>query len=386
MTKRVKVVHVVPSLDTGGMENGIVNLCNGHDRDIFDVSICCLKSKGSMASRLRSDVEIISLNMPEGKGMSGCLKVLSFFRKKAPQVVHTHGFAGGSLYGILGARLAGVPVVVNGEHGAFYLKAHQVFIQRILERFCTLNLSVSESLKEKVVANLKISPERIRVILNGVDTRLFSGSHDVTPLKEELEKTHNLRINDNDFIIGCVGSLKPAKNQKMLIDAVKTIRTMKHGKNEKRCIVLFIGNGPDLGFLKQHSVEAGLSDSVAFLGERQDMPRWLSLMDVLTSTSISLHEGLSNVILEAMSSGLPVISTKSVGSQEIISQGENGFLVEQNDARQLGERLALLMDDSSLLKEMGSNARDFICREFSLERMISNYEKTYAELIGARGC
>lgn len=375
---RIKIAHIVTSLDTGGMENGIINLCNGHRRDTFEPAVYCLSSKGSMAERLKADVEIVDLSIPEGNLMTALYRLTQTYREKKPHIVHTHGIAGGSLPGIVGARLTGVPVVINGEHGTFFLRFHQILIQKFLSALCAINLSVSGALKQKVVHKLGISEDRIWVIPNGVDTNKFHEQYDSAHIISILEKEYGLLLREDSFIIGCVGSLKFEKNQKMLLEA---LRRMNEKDKAGRNIVLFVGEGPDLSDLQRFVNDSGLSRQVAFLGVRDNVPHWLSAMDVLVSTSISRHEGMSNVILEAMSSGLPVISTKSVGSMEILMHGVNGFLIEPNDIAQLSTYLTLLSSDQSLLAEMSEHAREYVCNAFSLEKMIFEYEKVYKRML-----
>lgn len=334
-----------------------------------------------MATRLKADVRVVTMNIPEGNALFAPLKMAAFFRSEKPHIVHCHGFAGGSYLGIVGARLAGVPVVINGEHGSFFLKPHQILMQKILASMCDEYLSVSATLKKKVADNLRIDPGRISVIPNGVDTDIFNGNYDTAPLREELAVKYGISIGDESFIIGSIGSLKPEKNQGMLLEAVARVEKTK----EKRtCVVIFIGDGPDLPALQDLVREKGLQKQVAFLGVRDDVSRWLALMDLFVSTSIARHEGLSNVILEAMASGLPVVSTRSVGSAELVHEGSNGFLIEPDDVAQLSDRLGQLMSDRPLLIQMGCNATDFIRQGYSIERMISAYERLYHKALEHR--
>ena len=171
------VCHVVTTLGVGGMENGIVNLANNHNRDKFEIVICCLNTAGAMAERLKDDVRLCFLNENEGFSLTRILRVARFFRKLRPDIVHTHAWGGGSLYGVLGAKLASVPVVVNGEHGAYFTNKRQVLLQKILFSLCDYNLAVSNTLKIKTGEVLKVLVEKITVIRNGVDPVKFNGLH-----------------------------------------------------------------------------------------------------------------------------------------------------------------------------------------------------------------
>ena len=372
--EKIRLIHIVPSLDTGGMENGVINLCNNHDRNRFVLTVCCLRSFGKMSNRLKSDVSIELINQPEGKAPLSPLRLATYYRKKAPDIVHTHGFAAGSYAGILGAKLAGVPVIINGEHGSFHLKRHQVFLQRVLSRLTDVNLSVSESLKEKTVRNLKISPEKITVIRNGVDTAIFSGNYPKDPLQKDIARKHGIIIDDSSFVLGNVGSLKSEKNQTMILKALRRLNEKKPDNREKVRLIL-VGDGPDRAALESQISKNDLEKQVAFLGIRDDIPQVISIMDVMILSSI--HEGLSNVLLEAMSSGVPVITTNSTGSSEVVSEGKTGFIVEAGDVDTLSERIEILQNDSALKNKMSFNAKDLARAKFSIKNMVDNYETIY---------
>ena len=376
LKKKIKICHVVTTLGVGGMENGIVNLANNHNRDKIEIAICCLNTAGEMAERLKDDVKLYVLYEGEGFSLMRILRVARFFRKLRPDIVHTHAWGGGSLYGILGAKLAKVPVIINGEHGTFVLRPHQVILQRFLAAICNIILSVSESLKERVVKNLGIPPEKIKVIPNGVDTDIFSGKHDCSYLRDELKNRFGMVVNEDSIIIGCVGSLKPIKNQIMLLKALSEIRNKKI---VKRLRVLFIGEGPDRKTLQQFVDNNDLKNNVVFLGNRKDVPQIMSLMNIFVSTSIS--EGMSNVLLEAFSSGIPVIATRT---SEIVEEGCNGFLVDENDILDLADRIELLTNNTALRRKMGRNARAVAENKYSIIKMVSDYERFYLDLLRGR--
>jgi sugar transferase (PEP-CTERM/EpsH1 system associated) len=370
---KIKVMHVLSKLDTGGLENGVVNLCNNLDRARFEPMICCLNDIGPMAQRLKTDIRLFNLNLSDRRDLFYPLRLAAFFRKENPDIVHTHGWGQWSLYAIIGARLGGIPVVINGEHGSFFAKRHQIFLQRIIGLLSNIILSVSDSLKNEITKRFAISKQRMKVIHNGVDTQIFTGNYDVFELKEELLNHFNFYIDTNSLVIGSVGSLKRQKNQTMLLQAIMALNIKRPDNNIK---VIFVGDGPDRLMLEKYITDNNMKKQVVFLGERNDIPKLLSLFDVLVSTSLS--EGLSNVILEAMSSAVPVIATKSVGTPELVYDSINGFIVYPPvDALGFAEKIKFLADNPQLLKTLSSNARKFIEENFSIKKMVSSYENIY---------
>jgi len=265
---------------------------------------------------------------------------------------------------------------VNGEHGSFFLKPHQIILQRFLSSLCNANLSVSESLKIKINEFLGIPAEKIRVIRNGVDTDTFTGDY---PREEVLKKLNDqgYQLDSNSFYIITVGSLKVEKGQIFLLKAFRQLKMQQ--VDSVRVIV--VGDGPDRTMLSDYVMSNGLWEHVYFVGNRPDIPELLSVADLFVSTSVPKHEGLSNVMLEAMSSGLPVISSVSVGTSELVKDGFNGYIFQENDVQGLASKIEMLVSDRFLLQELSKNAKKFIRNNFSLPKMINEYEELYLYLL-----
>jgi len=373
---KITVCHVLNRLDIGGMENGVVNICNQINRERFIPTICCLNALGPMADRLSPDVDLTNMAFPMGYQLTAILTLAKYFRSSKIDIVHTHAWGAGSFYGILAAKLARVPVVVNGEHGSFFLKPHQIILQRFLSSLCNANLSVSESLKIKINEFLGIPAEKIRVIRNGVDTDTFTGDY---PREEVLKKLNDqgYQLDSNSFYIITVGSLKVEKGQIFLLKAFRQLKMQQ--VDSVRVIV--VGDGPDRTMLSDYVMSNGLWEHVYFVGNRPDIPELLSVADLFVSTSVPKHEGLSNVMLEAMSSGLPVISSVSVGTSELVKDGFNGYIFQENDVQGLASKIEMLVSDRFLLQELSKNAKKFIRNNFSLPKMINEYEELYLYLL-----
>ena len=367
---KILLCHVVTSLGVGGMENGIVNLANNHNRDRFEIVVCCLNTAGAMAERLKDDVRLYVLGEGEGFSLSRILRVAKFFRKLRPDIVHTHGWGGGSLYGILGAKLANIPVVINGEHGTFFTQKKQILLQKALFKLCDYNLAVSETLRERVANILSVSPCDITVLKNGVDTKKFSGNCPKEKIIQQLND-EGYPVDISSFNIFMIGSLKPIKAHHILLKAVGDLSKDNELINVR---IFFVGDGAEKPRLDKEARQLGIKQHVYFLGKRNDVPQLLSIAHVLVSASVS--EGLSNVILEAMSSGVSVIATNT-GSEEIVVHGENGFLFEKGDYVALGEYLLILMHNRDQLKKLACNAQELIIAEYTIFRMVQNYEELY---------
>lgn len=375
--KKINLIHVVDRLEIGGMENGVVNICNRLDQSQFNPMICCLNGEGAMTKRLHNNVKIYNLMFNGKISPFNLKKVASVFRRQRVDIVHTHGWGGGSFEGILAAKIAGVPIIINGEHGSFFEKWYQLIIQKILFKICNANLAVSSSLREQLVIKYRFSKDKIKVIENGVDLEKFSGRFSRRSVIEKL-KREGFHVKSDLLTIISVGTLKPEKNQKLLLDALNIINQDMHGIPVQ---ILFVGDGQDRRILTDVVRNYSLTEKVFFLGNRTDIPELLSLSDILVSTSITRHEGMSNVMLEAFASGVPVIATKSVGASELVQDGYNGFLIEVNNKRKLSKSFRLLYEHPDLLLRLRKNARETAIKSYSIEVMIKKYQDLYFKLI-----
>ncbi|MHB8893954.1 MAG: glycosyltransferase [Candidatus Geothermincolia bacterium] len=374
--RKIRVLHVVESLGVGGMENGVVNIVNTIDSSAFDLRICCCSRAGVLAGRLRDGVSpVYALGCGDGLNLRAVLPLARLLRKLGTDVVHTHGWGSRSLIGYLGARVARIPFCINGEHGMLHLsRRRQLFAQRCLAHRFDRTLAVSAELKFKIIDVFLLGKDDVTVIANGVDTERFTGNYSTAGLRSELG------LPADSLLVGSIASLKQQKNQAILLRAIGILWQ----RTGSKASVIFVGEGPDRPRLEALTRKLGLEHRVVFLGHREDIPELLSLIDVLVVTSVPHHEGMSNVILEAMSSGRAVISSRSVGAGELISEGETGLLFDHEQPEQLADHLSRLEYDSVFRRRLGESARRQVLARHSLEHMVRQYEEFYRGLTG--GC
>jgi glycosyltransferase involved in cell wall biosynthesis len=173
--------------------------------------------------------------------------------------------------------------------------------------------------------------------------------------------------------------LTPVKDQQLLLRAVAHIRETDAALGA-RLRLLMVGDGPLRASLTQLAEQLGLQDVVWLAGDRQDVPRLLQVMDVFVLPS--LGEGISNTVLEAMASGLPVIATAVGGNVELVEDGCNGSLVPAGDHLALATALTALLRDDGERARRGANARQRVCERFDWERTVADYLRVYDELSG----
>lgn len=367
---KIRVLHVVLSMETGGLENGIVNLVNHSDKERFEVDILCLRHRGELADRISNPNSKVIFDDKAGEGIWASIKkIVQTCKLGNYHIVHSHGFTT-MLTSYIAKLISPYPMIINGEHGTLY---HDSLKQRLIQKFLfmkmDLNLSVSQDLKETIISAFSIHKDNFHTIINGVDTDKFSNTGDLSSIFRQ-----SLDIKDDDLIIGSVGRLVPVKNYPSLINAFSMLL-----KSHPDCHLVLAGDGVERELLKSHIDELGLQDKIHLLGRRDDIPSLMNQFDLFVLPSFS--EGLSNTLLEAMSCGTPVIASDVGGNKEIILEGTTGYLYPSDDATSLANILKSLASNQALIKQLSDNARKHICHRFSIESMVRNYEDTYLNLI-----
>ncbi|MCK5267152.1 MAG: glycosyltransferase [Spirochaetes bacterium] len=367
-------MHIVRSLEIGGMENGIVNVFNNIDGDFFELSICCLKKEGALRQRLDKKVKVICLQEEEGFDWRRVFVMAKLFIKEKPHIVHTHGWGSGFFPGVIGAKLAKVPVIIESKHGFWREnQKRRIIAQRALSFLTDKITTVSKDLKNSIVSCFGISQEKIMTIINGVDIKKFKPDMNIREIKRK-----ELNLQKNDFVIGTVGRLVSLKDHKTLLYAAeKLIKTHLAIK------FILIGDGPMRAELESLANTLRINDRVQFLGERTDVPDLLNAMDLFILTSLS--EGLSNTILEAMSTGIAIVATKVGGNSEIVVDGKTGILIPSGDPKNTAQVICELFLNRVLTKQMGQAARRYVEEKFSLEGMVKGYEGLYKDFLKKKG-
>ena len=365
---KVKVLHVVLSLETGGLENGVINLINHSDSNHFIVDVICLREKGELASRITNpNSKVIYDGSNDHSLKSAVLRLLNATSQGQYHIIHTHGFST-----MLAAYVANLftiknkPILINGEHGTLYFDTfkHRT-IQKFLFNRMNKNLTVSAELKTEIFHRFNINKDNFYPIINGVDTHKFSPNEYLSNMIRE-----KLNISKNSIIIGSVGRLVSVKNYDSLIAAFSSLVDTYSNIH-----LVLAGEGPERTSLEFKAKQYNIEDRVHLLGRRDDVNSIINAIDIFVLPSFS--EGLSNTLLESMSCGTPVIACNVGGNPEIIVENQTGYLYESNNISELSKLLKNLISNPLLLKDISVKARQHILDNFSLDTMVKNYEAEY---------
>ncbi len=371
------IAHIIYRLDVGGLENGLVNLINHIPQDRYRHAIICLNGYTDFSKRIkRSDVKVFDLNKQGGLNFSWYVSLYRLLRQLNPDIVHTRNFS--TLEGQIVATLARINVRVHGEHGRDISDLEgknrkynllRKSIRPLIHRFIT----VSKDLERWLINTIKVESSHIKQIYNGVDNLRFSP-------KSKINSTA-IPINfnsGNTFVIGSVGRMAKVKDYLSLIRAfLLLIKQIPQAKDHLR--LLIVGDGESRAECMAMLRQADVENLVWLPGERTDVSELMQLFDVFVLPSLA--EGISNTILEAMSSGLPVIATNVGGNVELVIDSQTGRLVPSNNPEAIAVAISEYYDHREMLAKHGQAARQLIEANFSINAMVSRYLDVYDELL-----
>jgi glycosyltransferase involved in cell wall biosynthesis len=356
-----RICHVSMHLKTGGLERLLVEFARRHDGTQFEPLFVALQDTG------RPGEDIIECGRPVHRidmASRGKLKSLRRLREllKSEQIdlVHTHNTYA-HFYGAIAALTAGVRAVVNTQHGRGCGPGWKSRLQfRIANRLTSRVVGVSVDASTLCSEDDRWSRGKISTIWNGIDVHRFE-----------------YRGPQVDPALIAVGRLSPEKDLPTLLRAVELA-----ARSVPDLRVTIVGDGPERAGLETLARELSVADRVKFLGERPDIPALLAQAGCYVASSRT--EGVSLTLLEAMAVGLPAITTRIGGNAEVVVDGATGRLVPAGDPARLADAIVTMCSERDLWPAMGRLARERVEAHFSVERMVREYERLYANVLAAR--
>ncbi len=365
VSRPVKVLHILHAFSHGGLENGIVNVINGSPPEI-EHELCLLTTAGEFMHRLKRPVRYHELHKRPGNSLNLVLQLRHVIRKSGADIVHTRNW--GAFDGVLAACLCPGVAVLHGEHGREIgdpegLDRLRNTLRRLLGVRVRVFTAVSDNLATWLSDVVGIPRRKIVLIPNGVDTDRYRPHRDPRLRKE-------LGIPDDAFVVGAVGRLDPVKNNTGLIRAFAQL-----AQRAGPARLVIVGDGPERARLAAAIRDLTGTPCPVLTGYRSDVDRFYGVFDVFVLNSVA--EGMSNTLLEAMSSGLSIVCTPVGESRRMITDGETGIFVPVGDDAGLAERLMTCFLAPDLRSRHGANARRRVEEAYSLGRMIRGYVDLY---------
>jgi sugar transferase (PEP-CTERM/EpsH1 system associated) len=371
----IRIMHVVEAFGFGGgVETGIANLIERLDPNRFEHVLCGIFQVGPQTDRYPMDrVPLVCLEEKRTRGRSQMGPLLRKIREIKPDIVHSRNW--GAIESVFAARWAGFRAV-HSEHGVEKHENREPLRRRGLRKVAYAAadrvFAVSHELRDSLVARCGSVARRIDVIHNGVDTRQYRRDR---AARQRFRA--ELGIHDHEFVIGCVGRMSPVKDHATMLRATEIF-----GRSSQRWRLLLAGDGPERAKLEnQVACSDVLRGRVTFLGTTDNVAELLNALDVYVLPSII--EGISNSLLEAMATGVPVVATRTGGTPEVVGTQQSGILVPVTAPGPLAESLTYLYQGPGERSRLGAAGQHRVKDAFSLDSMVRKYEELYCRL--ARG-
>jgi glycosyltransferase involved in cell wall biosynthesis len=369
MPKKIKVFAVIKPERTSGADMMLLDAVRLLDPDRFQV-ILGLLTPNFPTDLIPANVSIVEFRMRHLNGIAWLrffFYLCWYLRRHRIQLLHVNSYVPGN-YARLAAWLMGVPVILDYWHGFARFNRKRRFICHLLDHRTDLSLAVSQGVRQHLLRQLPISPDKVKVMFNGINLEPYQHHRDHLAIRAALG------IPAGEPVVGIVARLDHwAKGHRELFQALVQV----HTHHRLRCLV--IGGGrrqPEMEALVQ---ELSLTPWVNFLGNRDDIPDLLASLDIFVLPSHS--EGISRSLLEAMASALPVVVSEAGGSPEVVQHEVNGLLVPVKNVSALAQALIRLLDDPEWARQLGLAASQRVVDHFSLDRLGQELNEIYLDLI-----
>lgn len=367
MTRPLRILHVVHKLDYGGLERLVAAIVRLLPADQFESHILTLSDFGRFAeglgahAQLHQERSVRRLSMLWPRGLTRAIRAV------APDVVHTHS---GVWFKVsLAARRAGVPRLVHTDHGRHY---PDLFTGRLLDglaaRRTDVVVAVSEALRRQMTETLIPRPQRIEVVVNGIDTGRFQ-PHAVNGMRQEL------RLRPGAPVIGSIGRLDPIKAYDVMLEAFAQLRAGWGNAQGTPPTLVLAGDGPERDKLRSLVDRYALGDAARLVGWRKDVEDVYPVFDVFTLSSWS--EGTSLGLLEAMSCGVCPVVTDVGGSPATLGESLHHRLVPPGNPAALAAAWRDALGDRERRARDGAAARRRVEQTFGVDAMVQEYERIY---------
>jgi L-malate glycosyltransferase len=375
--ERRRVFFLVDSLEIGGTETQAVELALRLDPADYAVTLGCLRMRGPLLAKLeRTNVSVMEWQVRGGvnspNGMYQILRLARFLRHNRFDVAHMHDLWS-NLLGIPAARLARVPVVISSRRDLAHLAWYTPRRRKILRHLQSLSSAVlvnSGQVREQLVREDGFQPESIRIIHNGIDLDRFKS------IRSDRNRLFP-GLQDCKLVVNVANMHSDIKGQPLLINAAREVCA-----NFPQARFVLIGDGTRRTAFESMAAELGLKQNFLFLGQRHDVADLLACCDIAVLASQA--EGFPNALLEYMAAGLSAIATDVGGSSEVVEHGVSGLLTAPDDPSALAKSILSLLQNPAAALELARAGRERVRRDFSFDRLISDVDAMYTELLSTR--
>lgn len=364
----MSILHVVENLERGGLERVVIDLAIAQQEAGERCRVACLFERGALAGELESrGIPVLACGKRGGLDLAALLRLRRVLRGSVGGVLHTHN-AAAHYHAVLAGRGLRFRRVVNTRHGmgcGDHSDRRERRYRASMPRTDAV-AAVCEAARARFEAQ-GVAPRGALVsVPNGIRGDRFAAAD--AGARAALRSA--LGLGPSTRIIGTVGRLTWAKDQRGLLDAYALVRA-----SSADVVLVMVGEGELRAELEAHAAVLGVAPAVHFLGDRGDVPEILCGLDLFVLSSVT--EGYSIALLEACAAGLPIVATRVGGNAEILAEGARGRLVPPSDPAALAHAMTAALSDPCASAGVGAHARRWALAEGSLSAMAARYRAVY---------
>jgi len=369
----MRICYLLPELKGGGSEKHVIQLAAGLRERGQDARIACLFREGPLAGEAHEKkIPLICLNLSYRWGMGTFARIAGWIRSNPMDILHTYLF-GFHLFAGLPARLLKVPILVSSRREIpHWQKWRHQWVENAGNLFVDRVVACSKAVENWTLQKERIPRRKVLTLYNGVDRSRFDSSRVSSAIRRDFH------IPPEAPLIGTVANMAIEKGYPYLLEAARSIL-----EKCPEAWFLFVGFGPLEQKIKTQAQRITGHRQIIFAGARTDIPDLLGAMDIFILASVV--EGFPNVLLEALAMAKPVVATRVGGVPELIESGQNGILIPPQNGNALSEAVLSLLKAPERAKAMGQRGEEKIRKNFTLERMLDQYEALYLSLLRSKG-
>ena len=337
------------------------------DKDKFNIWFCSLRKKGP-SHELFAGSNMLYLGHHKYYPFS-FISIINIIKKYNIELLHLSGYAS-ETFGRLASLYTKTPVIIQEHWVDPDFGGIIKLVEKMLSGVTTCAVAISEISKEFLIKQKGIPAEKVRIIKNGIPLKIFN----TASIQSGLDLKKNLGLDLSKKVIGIVGMLHENKGHLLFIRAAAQVIKAY----EEEVYFVIVGEGELREKLVAEILTEGIQKQVLLIGQQADMPAVLQMLDIFTICSYAENAPLS--LMEAMASGIPIVTTDCGGPGEMIRSGENGLVVPVGDSKAIADSLITLLGDDEYRTNLGEQARNDSFK-YDISRVAREFENIYDEVI-----
>jgi glycosyltransferase involved in cell wall biosynthesis len=368
-TRRIKILHLITSLEVGGAQHGMLLGLPRFNLDRYEHIVCSLMDRMQMAEQFsRAGIEVRSLNLKRKTDLAVGWRLRSLIGEIRPDILHTYLLHSNVLGRVVG-RLTGVPKIIGSERTIGQARRWGRLLTKLTNPLTDAVEVNSEIGAKAISADLGIPYSKIEVVRSGIDLTAYSTSNG------RDETRASLGLTSDQHLVLYIGRLRRVKGVEYGLKAFALVL-----KEHPSAHMALAGEGDQLDSLMSLTNKLGISENVTFLGVRNDLPSILNSADSVLMPS--LNEGFPRTAIESMAAGKPIVATRVGGTPEAIIDRETGILVGVRDVDAMSRAVSELINTPELRSRLGQAGRNRAQDNYSVEQYVSRLDGLYRELSG----